>query len=130
MVEAADWPEEGVGRTCDLAVERPDTGSAFDDGQSPRAGFFLGPHPESPFVVGVSALNGDIGVRTVEAELGVEEDVELEEFVRCAALRGISIRVTSSLMASSPSPPLVVLQRNGCCKLGGDATVVMDVEFR
>lgn len=55
-----------------------------------------------------------------------EEVVEFEEFVRCALLRGISIRVTSSLIESSPSPPLVELHLGGC-KLGGDATAVIGI---
>ncbi len=51
-----------------------------------------------------------------------EEVVEFEEFMRCALLRGISIRVTSSLIESIPSPPLLHLSG---CKLGGDATAVI-----
>lgn len=45
IVEAADCPDEGVGRAGGLPLDMPKTGSAFDDGQSPLPGFFLGPQP-------------------------------------------------------------------------------------
>ena len=45
IVEAADWPDAAVGSGCGRAFDIPETGSAFDDGQSPRTGFFLGPYP-------------------------------------------------------------------------------------
>ena len=53
MTDAADWPDEGVEIDCNRAFDTPETGSAFEDGQSPRAGFFLGPQPPwSPFIIG------------------------------------------------------------------------------
>ena len=57
-----------------------------------------------------------------------DEVVDDEEFVRCALLRGINIRVTSSaLMESIPSPLLFELHLGSGCKLGGDATAVIGV---
>lgn len=41
MVDAADWPEDGVAIPCGRALERPDTGSAFDEGHRARAAFFF-----------------------------------------------------------------------------------------
>lgn len=73
----------------------------------------------SPFVGGAGA-----GAGIVEGDVDEDEVVEAEGFVRCALLRGISIRVTSSPIESSPSPPLLELHRSGC-KLGGDATAVI-----
>lgn len=109
MVEAADWPEEGVGRACDLAVDRPDTGSTLEDGQrplAPLAAFFFGPHPPcSPFAVGVSPFDCGAGAGEVTADDEAEEVVEDVEFVRCAPLRGMNILVTSSaLIPSTPLP--------------------------
>lgn len=56
-----------------------------------------------------------------------EEATEDEELVRCALLRSMNIRVTSSaLMGSSPlCPPLPVFHRGKGWKLGGDATAVI-----
>lgn len=45
IVEAADWPDESAGSGCDRALDRPETGSAFDGGQRPFVGFFRGSHP-------------------------------------------------------------------------------------
>lgn len=109
MVDAADWPEEGVGRACDLAVDRPDTGSALEDGQrplAPLAAFFFGPHPPcSPFEVGVSPFVCGAGAGEVRVDDEAEEVVEEAEFVRCAPLRGMNILVTSSaLIPSTPLP--------------------------
>lgn len=57
-----------------------------------------------------------------------DEVVDDEEFVRCALLRGINIRVTSSaLMESIPSPLLFELHLGSGCKLGGDATAVIGI---
>ena len=58
-----------------------------------------------------------------------DEVVDDEEFVRCALLRGINIRVTSALMESIPSPLLFELHLGSGCKLGGDATAVIGVVF-
>lgn len=59
-----------------------------------------------------------------------DEVVDVEEFVRCALLRGINIRVTSSaLMESIPSPLLLELHLGNGCKLGGDATAVIGMVF-
>ena len=59
-----------------------------------------------------------------------DEVVDVEEFVRCALLRGINIRVTSSaLMESIPSPLLLELHLGKGCKLGGDATAVIGMVF-
>ena len=41
-MEAADCPDDGVASACGRAVDMPETGSAFDDGQSPRAAFLRG----------------------------------------------------------------------------------------
>ena len=128
MVDAADWPDEGVGSAWERAVDSPDTGSAFDDGQSPLAAFFRGPHPPwSPFVVGVSPpLVCGAGTGTVEEDEDVDEIVDDEEFVRCALLRGIKILVTSSaLMESSPCVSLEEFHLGNGCKVGGDATAVI-----
>ena len=96
MVDAADWPDDGVGRACGRAVDRPDTGSALEDGQRPLAAFFLDPNPPSPFVVGLSPLVCGVGagpVKAAEDELEDDDDdddddaddkvlVEEVEFVR------------------------------------------------
>ena len=127
MVDAADCPDDGVGSACDLAVDKPDTGSALEDGQSPLAplaGFFFGPHPPcSPFVVGVSPFVCGIGADGLKEVDEFDEVVEEVEFVRCAPFRGMNILVTSS--ALTPSMPLPEFH-NGC-KLGGDATAVIGV---
>lgn len=77
-------------------------------------------------MVGVSPFVCGAGASTVEDEDDEAEAVEPEELVRCALLRGISIRVTSSPIESSPSPPLLEFHRKGC-KLGGDATAVIGI---
>lgn len=40
MAEAADAPDDRAGSDWGLPFDRPDTGSAFDDGQRPLTGFF------------------------------------------------------------------------------------------
>ena len=88
MVDAADWPDDGVESGCGRAVDIPDTGSAFDGGQRPLAGFFRGPHPPcSPFAATASpfvwAAAGAVHVFD-EDEDATEED----ELVRWALFRG------------------------------------------
>ena len=110
MVDAADWPDDGVGSPCDLAVDRADIGSALEDGQrplAPPAAFFFGPHPPcSPFVVGVSPFVCGAGADELKVDVEAEEVVEEVEFVRWAPLRGMNILVTSSaLMGPSEALP-------------------------
>jgi len=86
MVLAADCPEEGVGRGSGRAVDTDDTGSAFDEGQSPRGAFFRGPHPPwSLFVAGIELSPLVCGV-CAEPEEVVDkvddEDAEPEKFWR------------------------------------------------
>ena len=113
MVDAADWPDDGVGSACDLAIDRPDTGSALEAGQrplAPLAAFFFGPHPPcSPFAVGVSPFVCGAGAGEVKVEDDAEE-VEEAEFVRCGPLRGMTILVTSSALIG-PSTPLPEFHR-------------------
>lgn len=45
MVDAADWPDDVVGTDMGLVVDRPETGSDFEDVQILLAGFRRGPHP-------------------------------------------------------------------------------------
>lgn len=98
-MEAADCPEEGL-RGGGRPFDRPETGSALEEGHKLLAGFFLAAAPWSPFVIGVSgvACGEGRGIVKVDEEVaeGVDEAVEEEEFVLCALLRGMSIRVTSS----------------------------------
>ena len=134
MVEAADCPEDGVGRTCGRAVVSPETGSAFEDGQRPRAAFFRGPHaPCSPFVVGTSPLVCGRGRGATEAEVVDDEDeewdaIEEDEFIRCTAVWGINPRLTSSaLMEPNPSLSSPEFHRGKCWKLGSGATAVIGI---
>lgn len=62
-------------------------------------------------------------------ELEDEDVAEDEELVRCALLRGINIRVTSSapIGFNAPCPPSLVFHRGKDWKLGGDATAVIGV---
>ena len=62
-------------------------------------------------------------------ELEDEVVVEDEELVRCALLRGINMRVTSSapIEFNAPCPPSLVFHRGRVWKLGGDATAVIGV---
>lgn len=109
----------------------PETGSALDAGQRPLIGFFRGPHPPgSPFVVGVSPLGCEVATGIVYVDDPDDEDArDDEELVRCALLRGMSIRVTSSALMgfNPPWPPLPVFHRAGGWRLGGDATAVICV---
>lgn len=110
-MDAADWPEEGL-RGGGRPFDKPETGSAFDEGHRLLAGFFLAAEaPWSPFVVGVSGVDcrgcGEgTGIVNVDEEDAEEEDeaVDEEEFVLCALLRGINIRVTSSAFIACKPP--------------------------
>ncbi len=112
MVDAADWPDEGVGPGPGWPLDRPATGSAFEDGHRPLWGFFLtAPAVCSPVVTGISPFDcgGGTGmvkdvVEEEEDEEGAVEDVEDEEFVLCALLRGMNIRVTSSAFIECNRP--------------------------
>ena len=89
MVDAADCPDDGVGKAGERPFDSPRTGSAFDDGQSPLGGFFFGPQPPcSPFAVEVSSLASadPIGIVNVDEVDELEEDdnevaTEDEEFI-------------------------------------------------
>ena len=51
MVALAAGPEDDGGTAGERASDTPDTPSAFEEGQTPLAGFFLAAHePESLFV--------------------------------------------------------------------------------
>ena len=109
MVEAADCPDDGGGTGAGRPLDRPATGSAFEEGHRPLCGFFLpGPAPCSPFVIGVSLFDcgegrGMLNVVVDEEEEAVE-DVEDEELVLCALLRGMNMRVTSSAFIECNPP--------------------------
>lgn len=101
IAELAGVPGEGEASDCVRAVDMPETGSAFVEGQRPLAGFFLDPHPpRSPFAMGVAAC----GLGAVMVEVDEDEDaIDEDEFVRCALFRGMNILETSSaLMELSP----------------------------
>lgn len=108
MVEAADCPEDGLGRGGGRPFDKPDTGSALDDGHRLFGGFFLaGQGPCSPFVVDCSPLGcGEgIGIVNVDEEEDDEDDAtEDEELVLCAGLRGMNILVTSSALIECKPP--------------------------
>lgn len=72
MAEAADGPDGAAATECDLAVERPDTGSALVDGHNARAGFLRTCDP-SPLVVPFVWF-GLAGIVVVEELEDIEED--------------------------------------------------------
>lgn len=132
IADAADGPEGGVGRDCGRASVIPDTGSAFEDGQSPRAGFLRCIQPSGwPFVVGGGPplVRGDVDDTVVLEDEDVVDDIDEDEFDRCGPLRDMNIRVTSSALIelSPPGAPLPVFHpnRGRGSKLGGDATAVI-----
>lgn len=102
IVDAADWPDEGVGMAAVCPLDIPAPGSAFEEGHRPLWGFFLmAPAACSPLVMGISPFGcgggtGIVNVVEEEEEEGAVEDVEDEELVLCALRRGMNMRVTSS----------------------------------
>ncbi len=102
-MEAADVPEDGEASNCGRAGVMPETGSAFDDGQTPLTGFFLDPHPPiSPFANVVPPFVCGLGAEIVDVVDDEDAMVE-DEFERCALFRGMNILETSSaLMEFSP----------------------------
>lgn len=109
MVDAADWPEEGFVRGGGRPFDTPETGSAFDEGHKLLGGFFLGAEePCSAFRAGASPFVWGKGTGTVTVEEEEVEDadaaIEDEEFVLCALLRGMNIRVTSSAFIECNPP--------------------------
>lgn len=136
IVEAADCPEDGVGKGCGLAVEIAETGSALEGGQSPLAGFFLGPHPPwSPFAAGASPFvwGGAWGAESVVDEDDVEEldefeAIDDEESFRSGTFRGWNMRETSSAFIElNPPCPSTLFHLGKCCRLVGDTTAVICV---
>ena len=99
MVDAADGPDDAEDTDCGRAVDKPATGSDFPGGHKPRAGFFLVAQAvESEVPVGIP-LAWTAGAVTVGVE-DAEEAMEVDEFVRCAVLRGpeMNILPTSSVL--------------------------------
>jgi hypothetical protein len=111
IAEAADGPDEAVDTDCGRAVEMPAMGSDLDVGHNPRAVRFreaksLGCAPLTPLApfTPLTPLFWVDAVEMVDVE-EVEEETELsddEELERCAFLRGMNIRETSSLMLVKP----------------------------
>ena len=107
MAEAAEMPGDGVGRDRGRAFERPDTGSAFEDGQRPLTGFFLCTQPSRSASVFISVFREamllcEVVVETVESEADDEteptDESEEDEFVLSGPFLGKNIRVTSSAL--------------------------------
>lgn len=63
----------------------------------------------------------------VEEEDDEEEPIDDEEFVLCALLRGVNIRVTSSAFIgfNPPWPLLPGFHLERGCRLGGETTAVI-----
>ncbi len=103
IAEAAEVPGDGEASDCGRAGDIPETGSAFEEGQSPLVGFFLDSHPpRSPFANGGPPLICELGAEIVDVDED-EDAMEEDEFVRCALFRGMNILETSSaLMEFSP----------------------------
>lgn len=131
IAEEAEGPDEAVETDCGLAVDMPAMGSDFGVGHNPRAVRFREAQslacaplvPFTPFTPLTPLCWVDAAERVDEEE--VEEDIELseeDEFDRCALLRGMSIRETSSaLMLVRPLVgPLEPRHR-----FGGGATAVI-----
>lgn len=108
MADAADCPEEGL-RGGGRPFDKAETGSAFDEGHRLLAGFFFAAKaPWSPVVVEISDVGcGEgTGIVNVDEEDAEDEDeaVDEEEFVLCALLRGMKMRVTSSAFIACKPP--------------------------
>lgn len=106
-VEAADCPDDGLGRGGGRPFDMPKTGSAFDDGHGLFGGFFFaGQGPCSPLIADSSPLDCDGGTGIVNVDEEDEEDdaIEDEEFVLCVVLRGMKILVTSSAFIECRPP--------------------------
>lgn len=86
IAEAADVPDD-AGIECGRAFDRPETGSALEEGQTPLLGLFFALGTESWFV----RLTGLYDSCTVEVEVDDEDEEderEVEEFDLCTLLRG------------------------------------------
>lgn len=134
IAEEAEGPDEAVETDWGLAVEMPAMGSDLGVGHNPRPvrfreaqSFACAPFtplvPFTPFTPLTPLCWVDAAERVDDEE--VEEEVELseeDEFDRCALLRGMSIRETSSaLMLVKPLVgPLEPRHR-----FGGGATAVI-----
>jgi hypothetical protein len=134
MAEAADGPDDAVDIDCGRAVEMPAMGSALDAGHSPRACRFreaqslavvplvpltplTAPAPLDPLLCVEAADMVDVAEDCDDRELSEEE-----ELVRCALLRGMSIRETSSALIAFRPLAEALGPRH---KFGGGATAVI-----
>ena len=92
IAEAAEAPD-GAADTDGLAVESPETGSAFDEGHKPLLPGFL----RTPFSPLGKPFGWLAGEEIVDAdELEEVDDKDEEELLRCTFFRGTKMRETSS----------------------------------
>lgn len=132
--EAVGPPDDGVDEVetaCGRAFVTPDTGSDFELGQRPRAGFFFEDQVvDSPLeLCPALLLCKTVDVDDVD-DVDVDDANEEEEFDLWTPFRGINIRDTSSafIEVRAACPPLLAAfhpKRGPDCTLGGDATAVM-----
>lgn len=94
MAEAADGPDGAAATEWDLAVDNPETGSAFVDGHNARAGFFRICEP-SPFVMPLAWFGAVLAAIVAVEDVEAIEEEELD--------RRMNMRLTSSVVIAFKS---------------------------